>query len=154
MTITWTRVYYYLAKEIIDRYGDEGEELVKIAAKKAGDEDGKRMRKLAIDWGMEPNPKTFLKAMTHIWPEPNVEGHLLSEGKDKRSFEITYCPIEEEYESLPDGKRIGVMWQKSYHPGMWNQFDPEFNLEVEASMIGGDKTTIYSQTFKKNNKSQ
>mgnify|MGYP001170731553 FL=1 len=149
MTMTWTRVYYHLAKAIIDKYGDEGENLVKQAAEKAGDEDGARMRQLAHDWKLGINPESLLKTMTYLWPENNTEGHPRYTKKDTRSFEITSCPIEEMFKSLPDGKKIGELWQRAYHPGLWSKFNSDYSLEVEASMIGGDKTTIYTQKFTK-----
>ena len=51
----WTAMYYYMAKEAIDRHGVEGERVIRQAIRDYGKERGRRRRNRVLKKGLDVN---------------------------------------------------------------------------------------------------
>jgi len=144
---TWARIYYHIAREILDTLGKDGEAALRRGLQKAGTADGELLKKMTLERGAELNLNSFKKSMGCIWPEGPTEGKARYRTDTKTLYEIHWCCFADTWNALPDGQRIGALFCDEYHPGMWSGFHEKLRLKLENTLTKGDASCTFDQFF-------
>ena len=147
MGSTWARIYYHIAKEILDTLGKDGEAALKRGLQKAGIADGELLRQMTLKSGEALDLTAFKKSMGNIWPEGPTDGKAKYRTDIKTLYEIDWCCFADSWSELPDGGRIGALFCDAYHPGMWSGFHEKLRLKLEKVLTKGDPHCSFDQFF-------
>ena len=131
-------LYYFMAKEMIDRLGDKkGKESIRNAVKKFGEARAEVMREEAKERGLEINAETY--ALVRDMPATSWE-------KDPENCgDITYCPMHDMWEQL-NALELGALYCE-IDSVLYNSFNAE--LEKPLCKTNGDR---YCRFIVKNKK--
>ncbi len=144
---TWAKIYYYMAKEILDSFGKEGEKVLRAGLRKAGTSDGELIRNITLERGDDLNLNSFKKSMDVIWPEGSTEGVAKYRTEKGSLFEITGCAYKDLWATLPEGQKTGAIFCEEYHPTMWSGFHEKLRLQLEKMLTKGDSCCSFKQYF-------
>ena len=100
-------LYYFIAKEVVDTYGEHGKEVVKQAVWKFGTNRGLSIKKEVLEKGLEVNFETF----EEFYDIPlNGAWDAKSEITDTFLREVTrYCPYADVWKKL-GGEELGYIY--------------------------------------------
>ena len=151
----WTAMYYYMAKEAIDRHGVEGERVIRQVIRDYGKERGRRRRNRVLKKGLDVNLVSLftngdLNGDTRF--ESDESRNVLTE-ETRRHF-VTRCPDAEMWERL-GGLEIGKIYCEEVHHYLYGCFDDAVQVNLcETLTNGGDICRFYINLRKANQKPQ
>ncbi|WPC39264.1 L-2-amino-thiazoline-4-carboxylic acid hydrolase [Clostridium sp. JS66] len=121
-------LHYFMAKEMIDRLGEEkGKEAVRAAITKFGEARAEVMLEEAKEKGLEINAETFSK----IKDMPSISW----EKDPENPCDMTYCPMHDMWEQL-EAEDIGALYCE-IDDVLYNKFN--LNFERPLCKTNGDK---------------
>lgn len=133
-------IYYFMAKETVDTFGKEGEEVVKRALKKYGNYRGKLLRAEHDKKGIEANVKNLFEHYDLPQdPRTNRKRFVMNE-KEKVS-EYYSCQFAEMWQMLDGtekGSPIGTLYCEAFHPAMYEGYDSDISLNLPRTFTYGD----------------
>jgi len=139
------KIYYHLAKELVDVFGDEGEEALRRAIRNFAIDRGEQSRAQAEAMGLPLDWHTFSRDSIADMPDtqpgykkyhPNVTGTSPSNG---------LCTYAEVWKNYPDGYKLGKIYCDEFHHAKWKAFNPNFRVDmVEVITKGAPVCTLVS----------
>lgn len=137
------KLYYHLAKALVDRFGKEGEEALREAIRNFAIDRGETMARQAKAMGLPLTWKTFRE----IADMPDTQ-----EGYKKYHPEVKgtqpwdgLCTYAEVWKRYPDGWKLGRIYCDEFHHAKWAAFNPKFRIDmVEVITKGDDVCTLIS----------
>lgn len=127
-TIT-ARLHYHYAKALVDKYGDEGREMVLQIMREFGAERGRLIRQKALAQGLEPMMVNYYK-VTDL-PMSGWKHETLESTPTRMRFKATYCPFAEVWKAL-GAPELGLLYCE------------EDKTKFEAYMPGTELTRLSS----------
>ena len=136
-------LYYYLTNELLERFGDEGEDCARTATTEYGHFRGRLLRKDHEKKGYEINLETF---QAH-YDLPTDERSLKSPKDHIRPGETrskTYtCQFSDMWKYLAGQEMdacslVGRIYCESFHPAMWEGYDSRLIVDLETFVAKGD----------------
>lgn len=132
----WSLMYYVFAKEMIDSFGNEGEEALRRAIRNYGKTRGLRLKKRHEEQGLPINMRTLF---THY----DLPGHPDTQKnravfEDDKLISFTYvCPYERIWRAQ-GGEGIGLLYCEEFHHAMWQAYRPDLKVEIPEILTKDD----------------
>lgn len=151
----WAAMYYYMAREAIERHGLEGERVIRQAIRDYGRERGRRRRNRVLKKGLDINLISLftngdLNGDTRF--QSDTDRNVLTE-ETRRHF-VTRCPDAEMWARL-GGTEIGAIYCEEVHHYLYGCFDDAVQVNLcETLTNGGDLCRFYINLRKANRKAQ
>jgi hypothetical protein len=127
-------LYYFLAKAIIDRFGDEGKSMVESSLIEMGKMRGTYLKRRLDESNDIPTVRKIFENMdlqyTKAWDLS------FEELGDIVKIECTYCPLAEVWHELGD-KLIGPMYCRSQYQAIFNEVDSDSRVEISEMKAEG-----------------
>jgi hypothetical protein len=141
MARTMARLYYFMAKEVIDAYGEEAKEIIRQAVYKYGASRGEEIRHQVLSAG---EPLT----VANLGKYYDLPLHLAWRSTKARATEnllekrVTYCPFAAQWQELA-GEELGKIYciqdlslRKAYNPNFkFEQFTNVLNNDEDCHTI-------------------
>ncbi|MCW3978943.1 MAG: L-2-amino-thiazoline-4-carboxylic acid hydrolase [Candidatus Bathyarchaeota archaeon] len=132
----WSLMYFVFAKEMVDSFGEEGEEALRRAIRSYGRARGLRLRKRHEEQGLPINLRS-------LFEHYDLPGHPGTE-KTRTVFEddelvsFTYvCPYERIWRAR-DGAELGLVYCQEFHHAMWQAYRPDLEVEIPEMLTKDD----------------
>jgi hypothetical protein len=127
-------LYYYLATEVVDRYGEEGKALLRDAIRKFGYNRGERVRAEVEAMGLEPTMEN--EYLCHDIPlgskafsaESSYEG-------DKRITKITKCTFGDTWKKLGADEIGRIYCDVDF--AIWAGYNKDIRFQLEHNIFEG-----------------
>lgn len=129
------KLYYFMAKEVIDAYGEkEGKEVIRRAIWKFGANRGANIRKKVLENGEELNFENFEKfydiPLNNAWDAD-------SEATDTSLREVTrYCPYADAWKEL-GGEELGYIYCEQ-DIAMAKAYNDKVEFERPSNLMDGE----------------
>ena len=135
------KLYYCFGKEMIDTFGEEGEQALRRAVRKFGASRGETLRKRHEAAGLPVNVESLF---TH-YDLPSSKDHdtvrnRIQLDEDNRVSETLICHLQEIWDEMggEEGNRIGAIYCDEFHPSMWAAYDEDIVTELPRLLTKGD----------------
>ena len=115
-------LFYYMADEMIKKYGDDAKFTILEGIRRFGEWRGQEIRKQVLAAGEELNLGNLFKYYDlPLWVAWHME--VIEDSETQRVTEVSYCPMADTWEKL-GASRIGAIYcyvdpalVKGYNPG-------------------------------------
>jgi hypothetical protein len=139
------RIFATLAKEVIERFGDEGREAVLAAVRKFGEERGRRMAERAVSEGRENDFAGYL-----IFSDLDTSYHQMvpeiAEGALKVT--ISYCPFAAACQEW-GLEEYGKYFCREIDAAIMRGYNPErYETVCERNLTEGAETCVIIYRYK------
>ena len=158
----WVSVFYYMTSQVIDDYGQAGENCIRQAVRNFGHERGIRRRQRSDALGLPAN-LISMKNMVDIYHDPRFD-KLPASGKERfkvqtpeHEFTKVYtCPNNDMWAAL-EGKKpgdylnIGSIYCEEVHHHLYGDYDPAIQMNLTDILTKGDKCCNFRLHMRKAN---
>lgn len=136
---TSARMYMYLAKATIERFGREGEMTIRYGVRSYGHWRGSEMREAHHAMGLEINMKNLIGC----WD--NASTYLAKDGMDDGGqyrpydtrFDVHYCPAAEAWKDA-EFHQWGHVYCDEFHQACASTYHPDGNVVIPQNLMKGD----------------
>lgn len=132
MARTLALLYYFMAKEVVDEFGDQGEEVVRRAIHKYGEARGKKIQEKVLAEGL---PLT-VENLSKFYDLPLSVAWVSEKIKEEENYlekKVSYCPFAEEWKKL-NAEELGLIYCDQ-DLCMRKGYNPEFDLEMLTNVL-------------------
>ena len=146
----WSSLFHFLAKETIDRHGEEGERVVRQAVRDYGTARGRRMRQTADAEGRPATLETLFSS--NDLPGDGRFARLADAvltPEVKRSC-TTRCPNAEIWAQL-GAQRYGEIYCEEVHHAIYMGFDPAVQVNLSETLTNGGQGCRFAVYLRKSN---
>ena len=133
----WALMYYHFAKEMLDSFGEEGEEALRRAIRSYGRERGLRLRRRHEERGLPINIKTLFEHYDLPGHPDNRRRREVLDEEELLSY-ILYCPYREIWADH-GGDEIGRIYCEEFHHAMWQAYRDDMVVEIPEILTKGDE---------------
>jgi len=135
------KLYYFLAKEMIDNFGDEGEQALRRAVRNFGKSRGETLRQRHNEKGLPINVESLFS--DYDLPSSNDHDDVRNKiqlDEDNRVSETMICHLQQIWQELggEEGNRIGAIYCDEFHPHMWAAYDAAIHTELPKLLTKND----------------
>ena len=140
ITIGLTLIYLYMAKNMCETFGIEGESAVRKGLAEYATVRGSDLRKKHMALGMKTNLKNFFYYGSNPYSEASFVNHMghVTEQEDVR--QTSYCPFVDEM--IKRGyRKLAITYCEEVHPPLWQSYAPTaiVNLGKHLAQEGTDR---------------
>lgn len=136
------KLYYHMAKEMLDSFGEEGEAALRRAVQAFGRDRGSSLKKRHEDQGLPIN----VKSLFEHYDMPGTSSSRFRRttfklDENTRQSETYVCQFKEIWEGLGGVKALrtlGQIYCNEFHPAMWGAYDPDIKVELPRLLTQGD----------------
>jgi hypothetical protein len=135
MARTLAMLHYYLGREVVEAFGDAGEEALRRGIQRYGDARGKKIREEVLARGL---PLT-VENLTRFYDLPLPlawQSEKLCVEENLVEKQVTYCPFAEEWKRL-GGEALGLLYCEQ-DLAMRRGYNPDFELTQFTNVLSGD----------------
>ena len=137
----WAKLYYHMAKEMLE-LGADGEEALRRSIRNYAIDRGETMRKQAESKGLPLDWDTF---RVHVKDMPFLE--MCKEmtkyyPSDKYTSSEGFCAYAKIWERYPDGWEVARVYCDEFHHAKWSAFNPKFRVDMVSEITRGDPVCI------------
>jgi hypothetical protein len=128
-------LYYFMAKKIIEKFGNEGKEAIREAINDFGLFRGKRVREKVIKAGLEPTMEN--EYLFHDLPIGSKA--WVAESRKEGNKHITHvlkCPFGQIWKQLGEEK-IGLLYCDIDY-SIWKGYQPKIKFRLNKNILKGD----------------
>ncbi len=135
------KLYYYLAKEMLDSFGAEGEEALRRAIRNFARDRGAALRQRHQEEGLEINVKNL--AQHYDMPGSRTSAFrrtFIQLDENNRVSETYVCQLAQIWEQLGGeaGLRLGAIYCNEFHPAMWGEYNEGIVTTLPKLLTQGD----------------
>lgn len=118
----WLKSYVHLAKGLIDRFGIEGESVLRQGIRNFGNDRGETLRREQLALGMKIN-------MYNLWTnydlpdDPRFTRNKIRLTEEERISETLECPMAAMWIRM-GAKELGAIYCDEFHPAMFAGYHP------------------------------
>ena len=132
------KIYYHMAKEMVDTFGGDGEEALRRSIRNFAIDRGEQMRAQAEAMDLPLDWHTFSREGIADMPDtqpgykkyhPEVKGSQPSDG---------LCTYAEVWKRYPDGYKLGKIYCDEFHHAKWKAYNPKFRVDMVEVVTKGD----------------
>lgn len=135
-------LYFFLAQEMVDRFGKEGEASLCRALERYGDFRGKLLRQRHEREGLPINIKSFWEHYDLPTDKRTTRNrHMVAETESySECYTCQFNEIWRMLEDTPAGKpcRLGYLYCKVFYQAMCKGYCPNMTLELPQNLARGD----------------
>ncbi len=132
----WALMYYVFAEEMVDSFGEEGEEALRRAIRSYGRSRGLRLKKRHEERGLPVNLRS-------LFEHYDLPGHPGTEKtrtvfEDEELVSFTYvCPYERIWRAR-GSVELGLVYCQEFHHAMWQAYRPDLKVEIPEILAKDD----------------
>ena len=158
----WVSVFYYMTSQVIDDYGQAGENCIRQAVRNFGHERGIRRRQRSDALGLEPNLVNMF-AMKDILSDPRFAAQAdptkpkINVSEPEHNFmTCNNCPNSDMWAVL-EGKQpgdyldIGCIYCEEVHHHLYGDYDPAIQMNLTDILTKGDECCNFRLHMRKAN---
>ncbi len=135
------KIYYYLAREMVDTFGAEGEEALRRAIRAYARDRGAALRSRHQAEGIEINAKSLAEHYDMPGSRTGTfRRTFIQLDEDNRVSETYVCQLAKIWERLgaDAGLRIGSIYCDEFHPAMWGEYDSRIKTTLPRLLTKHD----------------
>ena len=131
------KMYYYLAKGLIDNFGLPGDAAVRRAIRRFGWERGKKLRAEHLAKGLEI---TAFNLFTYydLPGDARFKRNKLQFTDETRLSETLECTFYDVWKSFPDGNKLGRIYCEEIHHQIFGAYDSAVQTNLATTLTQGD----------------
>lgn len=145
----WVSIFFYMAKTVIDDYGQAGESCIREAVRSFGRERGIRRRQRSDALGLPPSVSA-MSQMVDIYSDPrfaippaNGKKRLDVLEPEHRFMKVYACPNSDMWAILEGKKpgdplKIGAIYCEEVHHHLYGDYDPAMQVNLTDILTKGD----------------
>ena len=133
----WGLMYYHLAREMIESFGDDGEKALRRAIRNYGHERGARLRKRHEEMGLPINIKSLFTHYDLPTHPGDVRRREILKDDELLSY-ILVCPYQKLW-AAHGGNDIGKIYCEEFHQAMWEAYRDDIVVEIPEILTKGDE---------------
>jgi len=135
------KLYYYMAKEMVETFGPAGEAALRRAIRNFARDRGATLRRRHQEQGLEVNVKSL--AEHYDMPGSRTSAFkrtFLQLDEDNRVSETYVCQLAQIWEQLGGeaGLSLGSIYCQEFHPAMWGEYDERIRTTLPRLLTLGD----------------
>ena len=137
------KLYYHMAKEMLDTFGEEGEKALRRAVRAYGRDRGATLREKHREAGI---PLTVESIFKHYDMPGTESSHFrrttFKLDENTRQSETYVCQFNEiwnDHGGVPALRSLGQIYCNEFHPAMWGEYDPDISVELPRLLTQGDE---------------
>lgn len=135
------KLYYYLAREMLDTFGVEGEKALRRGIREFARDRGRTLRERHQAAGIDVNVKSL--AEHYDMPGSRTGAYrrtFIQLDEDNRVSETYICQLAQLWERLgnEEGLRIGSIYCDEFHPAMWGEYDQDIQTTLPRLLTKHD----------------
>lgn len=139
------RLFSIIAREVIERFGEEGEEVMIEAVKRFGEERGRGIARTVKSEGRETTFASFLVCSDLDTSYHHMVPHIMG---DEVRVEITYCPFAEACGEW-GMEEFGKLFCRHIDAAIMRGYNPErYETVCERNLVEGADTCVIVYRFK------
>jgi hypothetical protein len=145
------KMYYYLAKGLIDNFGLPGEAAVRRAIRRFGWERGKKLRAEHLAKGLEIN--TYNLFTYYDLPgDSRFKRNRIDFTTETRLSETLECTFYEVWRTFADGNRLGRIYCEEIHHQIFGAYDSAVQTNLATTLTQGDDRCRFAVYLRPANK--
>lgn len=129
----YAKLFYFMGKEMIDTFGEDGEQALRRATQKLGFSRGETLRERHKAQGLPINVRTLFEH----YDLPKAKNHdavrnRINLDEDSYVSETLDCHLQQIWEELggEEGNYIGSIYCDEFHWAMWSAYDEDIVTEI------------------------
>lgn len=142
MSEIMAKLYFHLARALLDEFGPEGEVALREAIRAFGRDRGAALRDRHIARGIPIN----VKSLFEHYDLPGTESSRFRRttirlDADTRQSETYVCHFHEVWEALGGieaSRTLGQIYCNEFHQAMWGEYHPDIQVELPCLLTQGD----------------
>ncbi|MGC2871828.1 L-2-amino-thiazoline-4-carboxylic acid hydrolase [Ihubacter sp. mB4P-1] len=146
----WPKLYYYIAKELLETNGLNGEKALRSGIRKYGEHRGSALRKEHIQNGYPINMYSLFMAYD-LPDDPRFRRRSIKLTKNERLSETLVCPIADLWITY-GAKDLGRIYCEEYHHAMFSAYAPGSQTNLGQTLTqDGDNHCRFSVYYRQAN---
>ncbi len=149
---SWVILYTFIAKELVARYGIEGEAALREAVRRYGKDRGLTNRKRLMDNQIKINLLTLFQEGRDRPGEPRFTSKVIRNTREERISDTLICSFADVWKKY-DAKALGRIYCEEFHIACYEAFSfgkAKINLTRTLTQDGDDRCCFY-HTFRPEN---
>lgn len=133
----YSLIYYHLAKEMVDSFGEKGEEALRRGIRNYGEDRARLLRKRHEEKGLPINVQTLFEEYD-LPSDQRFERNKIRLDPETRLSHTLKCPYAEIWAEREEGSRLGKIYCDEFHPAMWEAYHPHIKVELPMTLTNND----------------
>ena len=136
------KMYFHMAKEMLDTFGVEGEAALRRAVRAFGQDRGATLRERHLTEQIPIN----VKSLFEHYDMPGTSSSRFRRttfklDEDTRQSETYVCHFHEIWQHLGGEsalRTLGQIYCNEFHPAMWGEYDSDIKVQLPMLLTQGD----------------
>lgn len=128
----WSKLYVYLAKNLIDHHGIEGESALRQGIRKYGIDRGIALRRKHLEYGLKPN-LFILFTYGDLPADTRFRRKTVLLNSQQRLAETLACPVAQMWITM-DAKKLGRIYCEEFHHACFAAYAPRAQINLAKSL--------------------
>jgi hypothetical protein len=140
---SWTKLYYYLAKNLVEMFGIEGEQALREGIRNFGVDRGTTLRKEHLKSGLQPNLKNLF-TYGDLPGDPRFRRNKIELTPQTRFSETLVCPMASLWKEM-GGMNLGRIYCEEFHHAKFSAYAPHTQVNLTKTLTqDGDEFCRFS----------
>lgn len=150
----YTRLYIYMAKEVKETFGKEGEEAIKRALINFGHERGEELRKKHEELGIPITVKSLFENYDLPLDDEKFERNTIKLTENVRYSRTYNCPWQETWRKIaPDSPELWSLYCDTVHQAVFEAYIDDIICELPLILTKGDQYCQF-EVYRKGHKDE
>ncbi len=136
MTDLWILLYFHLARQYVDTFGDVGDAALRHAIRAFGEDRGRRMRRAHEEQGLPINVHTLFSQRDQP-SDARTQSQLIVLTEDEWQDHVYRCAFFEAWRDQ-GGLDVGLIYCQEVHHAMWEAYDPHMEVHLPQALTAKD----------------
>lgn len=135
-TDMWINLYYYVAREYLDTFGESGEKALRRAIRAFGEDRAHRMIRGHEAQGLPINIETLFTRRDQP-SDPREESVLHRLTHQEWILDVLRCSFYDAWK-VRGGLDVGLIYCQEVHHAMWETYDTRLQVNLPETLTAGD----------------
>lgn len=147
------KMFYYLAKGLLDHYGQAGDAAVRRAVRRFGLARGKQLRREHLEKGLEITLENLFNHYD-LPGDPRFKRNPIELTRETRLSETLVCPFHDVWKTYERGNEIGRIYCEEVHHQIFGGYDPGVQTNLSRTLTQGDELCRFSVYLRPSNRDE
>jgi hypothetical protein len=147
------KLYYFMGKEMLDSFGDEGEQALRRSVRNFGVSRGEALRDRHQEAGLPIDVRSLFENYDLPYGKDHYQVRkIIQFDEDHRVSETMICHLQEIWHELggEEGKQIGAIYCDEFHQAMWGAYDNDITVDLPSLLSKNDPCCRFEVHREKN----
>lgn len=136
------KLYFHMAKEMLDSFGDEGEAALRRAVQAFGRDRGASLKKRHLAQELPINVRSLFEHYdapgTNSSRFRRTTFKLDENTRQSETYVCQFWDVWNELGGVETLRSLGQIYCNEFHPAMWGEYDPDIKVELPMLKTQGD----------------